>query len=116
MLPRRMAIERVAGDVEADVVGQRHRKLVLGHRHRAAGRAMDDRARSAPIALAAHAPVAQAIDARTPAPAFAFGAGEHGALGLSNGQPNEKAGNTQAAGAGRGPSPPLTPPPLARPR
>src|SRR3546814_13267706 len=27
MLPRRMAIERVAGDVEADVVGQRRRKL-----------------------------------------------------------------------------------------
>src|SRR3546814_3321201 len=63
---------------------------------------MDDRDRRAPIALAAHAPVAQAIDGRTLAPAFAFGAGDHGALGLFNGQPIEKAGIHQRAGAGIG--------------
>ena len=59
VLPGRVVVQRVAGPVEGDVVGQAHRQLVVRHRHRAAGVAMDDRDRAAPVALAGHAPVAQ---------------------------------------------------------
>ena len=60
ILPGRMAVERIAGTVEGDVVRQLHRQVLLRHRHDAAGLAMDDRDRAAPIALARDAPVAQA--------------------------------------------------------
>jgi hypothetical protein len=40
--------------------GQDDRQLVVGHRHVAAARAVDDRDRAAPVALARNAPVAQA--------------------------------------------------------
>ena len=55
-----MAVERIAGTVEGDVVRQRHRQVLLRHRHHAACLAMDDRDRAAPVALARDAPVAQA--------------------------------------------------------
>ena len=61
VLPGRMAVERIAGPVEVDVVRQLHRQVVLRHRHDAAGLAMDDRDRAAPVALARDAPVAQAV-------------------------------------------------------
>ena len=60
VLPGRMAVERVARPVEIDVVGQLHRQILGRHRHDAAGGAMDDRDRAAPVALARDAPVAQA--------------------------------------------------------
>ena len=60
MLPGRMVVERVAGLVEADIVGQHHRQVGFRHRHDAAVVAMDHRDRAAPVALARDAPVAQA--------------------------------------------------------
>jgi hypothetical protein len=52
--------QRRAGAGDLDVLGQDDRQLVVGHRHVAAGLAMDDRDRAAPVALAGNAPVAQA--------------------------------------------------------
>ncbi len=46
---------------ELDVVGQLDRQLGLRHRHDAAGVAVDDRDRRAPVALARDQPVAQAV-------------------------------------------------------
>ncbi len=69
-----MAIERIAGNIEADVLGQHHRQLVARHPDRPALIAMDDRDRRAPIALARNAPVAQAILGLALAPAGGFGA------------------------------------------
>ena len=60
VLPGRMMVERIAGPVERDVLGQGDRQILLRHRHDAACRAMDDRDRAAPIALPRNAPVAQA--------------------------------------------------------
>ena len=60
VLPGRMALERVAGDVEGGVLGQLHRQILLRNRDHAAGIAVDDRDRAAPVALARDAPVAQA--------------------------------------------------------
>ena len=59
VLPGRMVIQRIARPVERHVVGQFHRQLIVRHRHHAAGVAMDHRDRAAPVALPAHAPVAQ---------------------------------------------------------
>ena len=59
-----MVIERIARTVEADVLRQFDRQILLGHRHDAAIRAMDHRDRAAPIALARNAPVAQPVDDR----------------------------------------------------
>ena len=53
-------IERIARPVERDVLRQRHRQILLRHRHHAAGFAVDDRDRAAPIALPRNAPIAQA--------------------------------------------------------
>ena len=52
-------IQRIARPVERHIVRQLHRQLIVRHRHHAAGRAMDHRDRAAPVALPAHAPVAQ---------------------------------------------------------
>ncbi len=52
--------ERIAGAVGHEVLGQPDRQLLVGHRDVAAGRAMHDRDRAAPVALARDAPVAQA--------------------------------------------------------
>ena len=61
MLPRRVAVERVARLVEGHVVGQANRQILLRDRHDAASLAMDDRDRAAPIALPGNAPVAQLV-------------------------------------------------------
>ena len=53
-------VQRVAGTVRDAVIRQHHRQVLLGHRHRAAAVAVDDRDRRAPVALAADAPVTQA--------------------------------------------------------
>ncbi len=52
-------VQRVAGLVEGDIHRQRHRQIRRRNRHDAAGIAMYDRDRTAPVALAAEAPVAQ---------------------------------------------------------
>ena len=59
VLPGRMMVERVAGLVEADILRQHHRQVLVRHRHHAAVRAVDHRNRATPIALARDAPVAQ---------------------------------------------------------
>ncbi len=59
VLPGRMMIQRIARPVERHVVGQYHRQLIVRHRHHAAGIAVDNRDRAAPVALPADAPVAQ---------------------------------------------------------
>ena len=61
VLPGGMAVERISGSVEIDVVRQHDGQVTRRHRHNAALVAMDDRDRTAPIALARNAPVAQAI-------------------------------------------------------
>jgi hypothetical protein len=53
--------QRIAGAVGYAIFRQLDRQLVVGHRHRAAGVAMDQRNRAAPVALARNAPVAQAV-------------------------------------------------------
>ena len=92
VLPRRVAFERVAGDVEADILGQGHRQLVLGHRHHAAGIAVDEGDRRPPVTLAADAPVAQAPHGAPLAPAAAFGPGDDLGLGGFDAHAIEEAG------------------------
>ena len=60
MLPGRMMVERVARLVEADILRQHDRQVLVRHRHHAACGAVDHRDRAAPIALPRDAPVAQA--------------------------------------------------------
>ena len=60
VLPRRVVVERVARPVERHVIGQPHRQLVGGDRHRAAIVAVDHRDRASPVALPRDQPVAQA--------------------------------------------------------
>src|SRR5262249_5295218 len=61
VFPGRVMFQRVAGPVERYVARQFHRQILRRYRHRAAGVAMDDRDRAAPIALPRNAPVAQAV-------------------------------------------------------
>ncbi len=61
VLPRRVAVERVAGLVDGDVIGKADGQVAFRNRHDAMVRAMDDGDRAAPVALARNAPVAQAI-------------------------------------------------------
>src|SRR5690606_26798835 len=58
--PFRVGLDRRGHAREGDILGEYHRQLVLRHGHLATGRAMDDRDRTAPVALPAHTPVAQA--------------------------------------------------------
>src|SRR5262245_64593778 len=60
MLPGGMAIERIAATVEAHILRELHRQVLLGHRHDAAFLAMNRRDRATPIALPRDAPIAQA--------------------------------------------------------
>ena len=73
--------EGLAG-AQVQVLGQRHRQLVLGHGHDAAVLAVDGRDGVAPIALAADEPVAQAeLDLATAA-AHGLEVGHDGSLAL----------------------------------
>jgi hypothetical protein len=53
-------IERIPWLVEGHVLRQHHGQVLFRHRHHIAFYAMNDRDRTAPIALARNAPVAQA--------------------------------------------------------
>src|SRR5437868_6486621 len=86
-----MAIERVARLVEPDVVWEHHRQLLARQRHRTARLAVDDRDWRAPVALAGHPPVAQAILDRAVAPTRGFGAADHLGRSLVRAQPVEEA-------------------------
>src|SRR4051812_10133850 len=55
-----MMVERVTGLVEAHILRQHHRQILVRHRHHAASFAVDHWDRAAPIALPRDAPVAQA--------------------------------------------------------
>ena len=77
LAPGRVTIQRVTGDVKADVFGQLHRQLVIWHGDRAACLTMDDRDWRTPITLARNAPVAQAILRLALAPAFFLGLCDH---------------------------------------
>ena len=73
--------KRLAG-TQVQVLGQRHRQLILGHGHDAAVLAVDGRDGVAPIALAADEPVAQAeLDLATTA-AHGLEVGHDGRLAL----------------------------------
>ena len=73
--------EGLAG-AQVQVLGQRHRQLVLGHGHDAAVLAVDGRDGIAPVALAADEPVAQAeLDLATTA-AHGLEVGHDGSLAL----------------------------------
>ena len=52
MLPGRVTVERIAGNVERHVVRKLHRQIFLRHRNDATFLTMDHRDRTAPIALA----------------------------------------------------------------
>ena len=53
--------ERVAAAVRNAILGKDHRQVLLGHRHFAAARAMNDRDRRAPITLSRNAPIAKPV-------------------------------------------------------
>ncbi len=84
IFPGRMVIKRIARRLEADVHRQLDRQIAFRHRHRAAFRAVDDRDRAAPIALARHPPIAQPIGDRALAAAELFEPFAGGALRLSH--------------------------------
>ncbi len=58
ILPGGMTVERIAGHVERDVVGELHGQIGVRNRNDPARRAMDHGDGAAPIALARNAPVA----------------------------------------------------------
>src|SRR5437899_13047933 len=82
--------EGVAGAIEADVGGERHREVAGRHRNDAARWTVDDRDRTTPIALARDAPVAQAIDDRPLAGAVRFEALADAALGVGDAEAVEE--------------------------
>ena len=67
---------------QVQVLGQRHRQLILGHGHDAAVLAVDGRDGVAPIALAADEPVAQTELDLTAAAAHGLEVGHDGSLAL----------------------------------
>src|SRR5271157_4615525 len=54
-----MVVQRVAGAVETYIFRQLHREFVIWNRYNSAGSAMNHRDRTAPVSLAADAPIAQ---------------------------------------------------------
>ena len=80
--PCRVAIQRISGFVKADIIGQDHRQVFCLLGHHAAGIAMHNGDRAAPIPLARQAPIAQAVIGNALAPALRFGKGNRGIHGL----------------------------------
>src|SRR5690349_12876030 len=92
MLPGGMPVERVAGCLEIHILGQNDRELVPGHWYHAAGVAVDERNRRAPIALARNAPVAQPPDGLALPAAPGLDTRNDLALGILDAQAVEEAG------------------------
>ena len=88
--PAVVPVERVAGQLERHICGQHHGQLVARNADRAALVAMDDRDRRAPVTLAAHPPIAQAILGLALAPASSFGAADDLGAGGGAGQAIQK--------------------------
>jgi len=84
------------------VLGQLDRQLVGGNRHRTAGLAVDDGDGAAPVALAADAPVAQAIDGPGLAGRGRLDAGDSLGLGRLDVQTVQEVRMEEGAGAGIG--------------
>ncbi len=91
------ARQRRARAVDRDVLGQAHRQLRVRHRHGAAGITVDDRNRAAPVALARHAPVAQAVLHAPGADAARFGQVRDGVEGRLKFQSVVRSGVDQQA-------------------
>ncbi|MND77976.1 hypothetical protein D3C80_696800 [compost metagenome] len=89
--------QRAAGAVRHHVFRQHHRQLVFRHRYVATARAVDDRDRAAPVALAADAPVAQAELGARLAEAFLLQGHLEGVEGAREVQAVELAGVDQLA-------------------
>ncbi len=70
--PCGVSVQRVAGRVKADVIGQLDRQVLFLFGHHAAGVAMHDRDRAAPVALPGQAPIAQAVFGHALAHALRF--------------------------------------------
>ncbi len=102
VLPRRMAFQGIAGHVEGDVLGQGDGQLVVRHRHDATRRAVDDRDRTAPIALPRYAPVTQAENGRAFAEAHGLDLVDRRRLGGFDIEAVEEFGVEDVAGAGIG--------------
>ena len=92
MLPGGMMGQGIARFVEGDVLGQGDRQIVRRHRYHAAGLAMNDGDRTAPIALARHAPVAQPVIHRAAAQPLGFHAVDDPAFGVSHRHAVQRAG------------------------
>src|SRR6185437_15228517 len=97
--PGGMAIERIAGLLEVDVLRQHDGELVMRHRLRAAFIAVDDRDGRAPITLARHAPVPQTVLNRSLAPARLLGTADDFGCSLLGRQPVRKRELTAIPGA-----------------
>ena len=76
--PCRVTVQRVAGDVEGDIVGQLDGQVFLFLGHHTTGGAVDHRDRAAPIPLAGNSPVAQAVFGDALAVALRLGMGDGG--------------------------------------
>ena len=83
---------RTAGAGDLDAVRQQHRKLAFRNRHDAARRAVNDRNRSAPVALARDAPILDAVSDGRFAEAVPLGVGAHPAARFFAGQAGPLAG------------------------
>ena len=93
--PCRVAIQRISRFVKADIIGQDHGQVFFFLGHHAAGIAMYNGDRAAPIALARQAPIAQPVIGNALAPALCFGEGNRGIHGLLPGghvEPGEVVG------------------------
>ena len=95
---RNSLINELRREVEIARVGQFERQLLVGHRHVAAARAVDDRDRAAPVALARNAPVAQAELHFLLAQAFGSQIGSNGVDGSLIGEVPARAGIGKAHG------------------
>ncbi len=92
VLPRRVPVERVARYIEGHVLWQRHRQMLLGHRHHTTDFAVDERDGRAPIALARNAPIAQTPHGLAFTEAACLHAFNHRSLGAGNTHTIEEAG------------------------
>ena len=101
-LPGGVAVQRIAGAREIDLVRQLHRQCAFRQRHHAAFGAVHDRNRTAPGTLARHQPVAQTEIHRAFADARLFQPRGDFLLGVVDRHAIEEARIRQLAGAGIG--------------
>ena len=92
VFPGRVMIQRIAGPVERHIVRQAYRKLIVRHRHNTACRTVDDRDRTAPVALPGHAPVAQPPVRQALADSLLLQPSDRGSFGGIDVQPVQEAG------------------------